>query len=144
MTLREDTERTSLSLSPAALAWESLSSYESLNTTSYGELNPTLVYLHSKKMSHVHRWESCRWQRTGLYTWKKTHLLMSLDPSGKQRWVQDATIYLTTGGQRQPIIYSRESGIWRRPWIADTSSSTTYPSLFLLRRTEMNGRPLMR
>ena len=132
------------SLSPAAVVWESPSLYENLSTIYCKELHPTSVYLHWRRTLQQQHWESCRWHRLGDYTWKKIHLSMTLDRTGKQQWDQVVTIYSTTGGQHQRTSYFQESGIWRRLATVSTSSSTTYQSSFLLKKMEMNGKPLMR
>ena len=144
MTLQKDIDRTNSLLSPVALEWVNLSSSANLSTICSNVQRPTLVYLHSKKMSQGQLWESCRWRQTGPFTWKKMHLLMSLGPSGKQHWELVVTTYSTTGAQLRQTTCFRESGTWLRLSTADTSSSTTCRSSYRLKRTAMNGRRLMR
>ena len=136
----EDTDPTNWSLSPAVLVWESPSLSENLSTICSTEPTPISVYLHSRKMSQRQLWELCRWRHLGGCTWRKIRLLMSLDLTGKQRWVLDVITCLTTGDQRLPMSFFQEYGTWQKPVTVDTSSSTTCPSWFLLRRTGTNGR----
>ena len=136
MKLLKDTDHTSLSLSPAVLAWASPSLYENWSTTYYTGLQKTSVYLHWRRTLRGQLWESCRWQQIDHCTWKKKHLLMSLDLIGRTLWEQEDTTYSITGGQRQPITFSHESGTWQRLSTVGTSSSTTSQSWFLLRKTE--------
>src|SRR6056300_29135 len=140
MKSQEDTDRTNSSLSPAVVVWESPSLSESLSTICSSAQTPTSVYLHWRKTSQQHLWELCRWHHLGDYTWRKTRLLMSLGLTGKQRWVLDVTTCSITGGQRLPTNFFQEYGTWQRPVTADTLSSTTCPSWFLLKRTGTYGK----
>ena len=144
MKSQEDTDRTNSSLSPAVLVWENPSLSESLNMICSNAQMPTSVYLHWRRTLQQQRWELCRWLHLDDCTWKRTLLSISLDLTGKQQWDLEGTIFSITGDQRQRMSYYQESGTWQRPAIAGTSFSTTYPSWFLLRKTEMNGKPLTR
>ena len=144
MKSQEDTDPTSWSLSPAEVVWENLNSYENLSTTCCRELHPTLVYLHWRRTLQQQHWESCRWHHLDDYIWKRIHLSMTLDRTGNQQWDQGVTTFSTTGVQPRQTSYFQESGTWQRLATVSTSSSTTYQSSFLLRKTEMSGRLLMR
>src|SRR5210317_835255 len=144
MNSQEDTDHMNWSLSPAVVAWESHSLSENLSTTCSNAQTPTLVYLRWRRTLQQQLWESCRWRHLGGYTWRKTRLLISLDRIGKQRWDLEGTTFLIIGGQRQRMSYYHESGTWQRLATVGTSSLTTCQSWFLLKRTEMNGKPLTR